>query len=180
MIIGEKVILRTVKASDLDLLYDMLSTVYDKGEYWLIDIPDEPGFRRAFDKTGFWQEDFGRMLLTDSDNSLLGEIFYSRVSDYRTGYEIGYQLFRPLSRGKGIMTEALRLFTNYLFMVMPIPRLQVTVISGNLPSRRVAEKCGYSYRGSFRNAVFHGGRYQDLELFDLIREDWTCFPLITA
>ena len=180
MLIGEKVILRTVKESDLPLLYDLLSTVYDKGDYWLIDIPDEPGFRRAFDKTGFWQEDFGRMILTDHDDNLLGEIFYSRVSDYRTGYEIGYQLFQPLSRGNGIMSEALRLFTNYLFMVLPIPRLQITVIQGNLPSRRVAEKCGYVYRGTLRNAVFHTGSYHDLELFDLLREEWQPDRLITS
>lgn len=180
MLIGENIVLRTVKESDLELLYDMLSTIYDKGEYWLIEVPAEPDFKRAFAQTGFWQPDFGRMLITDKEDILLGEIFYSKCLSYQTGYEIGYQLFQPLARGRGIMSEALRLFTNYLFQVLPIPRLQITVIKGNTPSRRVAEKCGYRYCGLLRHAVFHNGCYQDLELFDLVRADWQAFSLLTV
>ena len=47
--------------------------------------------------------------------------------------EIGYWIGEPFW-GKGIMTEALRLFSSYLFELWPIPRLQITCMQGNIPS----------------------------------------------
>ena len=171
MIQGDRINLRTVWESDLELIYKLMTDVNEIGEYWLIDIPPEPNFRRGFNERGFWHDNFGRMLITDKEDKVLGEIIYFRNADYRAGYEIGYQIFKREDRGKGYMSEALRLFSSFLFAVKPIPRLQLTAIAGNESSRRVAQKCGYSYEGTLRKAAFHSGQYVDLDLFALLRED---------
>jgi ribosomal-protein-alanine N-acetyltransferase len=173
---GNKVCLRTVREADLELIYRLMTDVSEKGEYWLMDIPAEPAFRRGFNERGFWHESFGRMLILDKAGDIIGEIIYFRNADYRAGYEVGYQIFRRESRGKGYMSEALALFSAFLFESKPIPRLQLTVVAGNEASRAVAEKCGYRYEGTLRKAAFLSGKYVDLELLGLLRED--CPPLL--
>lgn len=177
---SKKVCLRTVRESDLELIYKLMTDVSEKGEYWLIDIPAEPAFLRGFAERGFWHDNFGRMLIVDQEQEgrIIGEIIYYRNADYRAGYEVGYQIFKREDRGKGYMSEALALFSSFLFESKPIPRLQLTVIAGNEASRKVAEKCGYRYEGTLRKAAFHAGKYVDLELFGLLRED--CPPLQLA
>ncbi|WP_371365416.1 GNAT family N-acetyltransferase [Sporomusa rhizae] len=180
MLQSKKVCLRTVRESDLELIYKLMTDVSEKGEYWLIDIPAEPAFRRGFAERGFWHDNFGRLLMVDQEQAgrIIGEIIYYRNADYRAGYEVGYQIFKREDRGKGYMSEALALFSSFLFESKPIPRLQLTVIAGNEASRKVAEKCGYRYEGTLRKAAFHAGKYVDLELFGLLRED--CPPLQLA
>ncbi|WP_425059585.1 hypothetical protein SCACP_01760 [Sporomusa carbonis] len=175
MLQGKKINLRTVWESDLELIYKLMTDVAEVGEHWLLEIPAEPAFRRGFNERGFWHDDFGRMLITDKQDNILGEIIYFRNADYRAGYELGYQIYKRRDRGKGYMSEALALFSSFLFAVKPIPRLQVTVIAGNHSSRRVAEKCGYRYEGTLRHAAFHLGKFVDLELLALLREN--CLPL---
>ncbi|WP_338633688.1 GNAT family protein [Sporomusa ovata] len=177
MLQGKRVCLRTVRESDLELIYRLMTDVSQKGEYWLIDIPAEPAFRRGFADRGFWYEHFGRLLITDhqDEGRVVGEIIYYRNADYRAGYEVGYQIFRRADRGKGYMSEALSLFSAFLFESKPIPRLQLTVVVGNESSRKVAEKCGYRYEGTLRKAAFLAGKYVDLELFGLLPDE--CPPL---
>jgi len=174
---GMRVCLRTVRESDLELIYRLMTDVSQKGEFWLIDIPAEPAFRRGFADRGFWHEHFGRLLITDhqDEGRVVGEIIYYRNADYRAGYEVGYQIFRRADRGKGYMSEALSLFSAFLFESKPIPRLQLTVVAGNESSRKVAAKCGYRYEGTLREAAFLAGKYVDLELFGLLRDE--CPPL---
>ncbi len=177
MLQGKRVCMRTVRESDLELIYRLMTDVSEKGMYWLIDIPAEPAFRRGFAEKGFWSENFGRMLITDKEQAgkIVGEIIYFRNADYRAGYEVGYQVFRREDRGQGYMSEALALLSAFLFESKPIPRLQLTLVAGNEASRKVAEKCGYRYEGTLRKAAFLAGEYVDLEMFGLLRED--CPPL---
>lgn len=171
MMKGKSIILRTVREADLDEMICLNSDVQEKGEYWPLSIPSEPGFKKRFCESGLWENDTGAMLITAHDGQLLGEIWFFRGWWYQEGYEIGYQLYRSEDRRKGYMTEALRLFSAYLFAAKPIPRLQVNVNAGNLASRRVAEKCGFLHDGTMRKAVFQRGRYVDLALYSLLREE---------
>jgi [ribosomal protein S5]-alanine N-acetyltransferase len=58
-----------------------------------------------------------------------------------------------------------------LFDTRKIRRLQLTVVVGNLASKRVAEKCGFTREGIARKAVFLRGQNVDLEWFSLLREE---------
>jgi hypothetical protein len=125
-----------VRESDLELIYRLMTDVSQKGEYWLIDIPAEPAFRRGFADRGFWHERFGRLVIIDQQDAgrIVGEIIYFCNADYRAGYEVGYQIFRREDRGKGYMSEALALFSSFLFESKPIPRLQLTVVPAMIPA----------------------------------------------
>ena len=111
------------------------------------------------------------MLILNKADRIVGEISYFKGMDYQVGYEVGYQIYLKSDRGKGYMSEALEIFSAYLFKLKPITRLQLNLIKNNIGSRKVAERCGYKHEGTMRRAVFNRGKYHDLELFSLLKEE---------
>ena len=168
---GKKVLLRTIQKKELDIVYRLICDINHKGPYWHLVIPSEREFIREYENNGFWGRDEGRMLIMDHEENYLGELLFFKGLDYQAGYEIGYELFHPSYGGKGYMSEALMLFCSYLFACYPINRLQVNVMKENFGSRKVAERCGFTYEGTMRKATFHNGSYHDLDLFSILREE---------
>ncbi|MHB1394242.1 MAG: GNAT family N-acetyltransferase [Clostridia bacterium] len=171
MIVGKNINLRVIKECDLDELLGLNSDISERGDYDSLQLPSEPIFKSRFKENGIWTEDFGTMLITDKAWEILGDITYFKGLKYCEGYEIGYRLFRKENRGKGYMTEALKLFSAYMFSIKPIARLQVNCFCENAASRRTAEKCGFKYEGTMRKAVFCKGKYYDLDLLSIMREE---------
>jgi RimJ/RimL family protein N-acetyltransferase len=56
-----------------------------------------------------------------------------------------------------------------------VDRIQAMIFPDNVGSRRVLEKCGFTFEGTLRKAVFHHGQYQDLSLYSILRSE--CPPL---
>ena len=171
MIRGKNVTLDTVREGDLDSLFAFLSDIENRGEFFPIMIPSEAIFKKDFRDTGFWQEGFGRLLICDKNERIVGSIWYFKTASYYDGLEIGYHMFDVESRNKGLMTESLALLVQYLFTSKKINRLQLTVMLQNLASRRVALKCGFKLEGITRGAIFHKGQNHDLEMYSILREE---------
>ncbi|HVT12283.1 MAG TPA: GNAT family protein [Fimbriimonadaceae bacterium] len=170
MLRGEKVNLRTVRSRDLETYLELSSEIGTRGEYYPLQLPTETSLRARFEKDGFWGEDTGLLLIVDRQSDrILGMIVYFKPVHYYDGFEIGYILFNPTDRGKGYMTEALRLFCRYLFDLKPIHRLQVQVQRENAGSRKVAEKCGFQFEGTSRSAFVSHGQPVDIDVFSLLR-----------
>ena len=175
MIHGKNIILRTINPDEIDLIYELIVHINKKGRFWHLNIPSAKEFDNEYNRTGFWSVEEGRMLITTTQHEYVGEILYFKGLDYQSGYEVGYELFHPSYAGKGYMTEALLLFCGYLFACYPINRIQVNAMRENISSCKVAEKCGFKYEGTMRKATYHDGKYHDLNLFSLLREE--CPPL---
>lgn len=171
MIRGEHIVLRTVRESDLDALFGFLSDLATRGEFFPIRLPSEAALRKEFRETGLWSDSYGRLLICAPEGEILGSIWYFQTAPYLDGLEIGYHLFDVRSRGKGHMSEALRLLVGFLFATRKINRLQLTVMLGNEASRRVAQKCGFQSEGIVRGALFLRGESHDLEMFSLLRAE---------
>ena len=172
MIRGEQINLRVVKEKDLPILFDYWSDIENRGEFFPIFLSSESKFYSEFKQTGFWTDEYSRLLIVDKeDDTILGMIFFFKSVPYFDALEIGYILFDTGRRGKGIMTEALNLLVHFLFETKTIHRLQLTVYVGNTASKKVAEKCGFQSEGIARQAVLAKGRHVDIEKFSILRED---------
>ncbi len=169
MLRGRRVTLRLICEEDLPLLWRLGNDINAKGSFWPAELYTETELKQKFNEHGLWQDTAGTMLIIDAQTDrLLGELYYFKGLLYQAGLEVGYRLYSPEDRGKGYMTEALRLFVAFLFASQPLPRLQLNVLKGNQGSRIVAERCGFQYEGTLRQAVFHMGTYLDLEMFSLL------------
>jgi RimJ/RimL family protein N-acetyltransferase len=168
MIEGKNLKLRTVKESDLDDLFAALDSIRLRGEYLESRLLSQKQFRDEFERTGFWQEQQGMILI--EKETPIGVIWY-RQSELLDGLTLQFLLFDPEARGRGFMTEALSLFCAYLFSTRKIQRLQIAAPDYLKAAFRVAQKCGFQFEGIAREAFFHRGRYLDLCLYALLRGD---------
>jgi len=171
MLIGNRVILRPFRRSDLDGLYELSADVRKVGEHWPLGCISEPRWLAQFEESNWWTDEFKLFLVTDRSGRRLGQVNVYRASHSYDGWELGYRIYRPEDRGKRYATEAVRICTAYLFEKEPIARVQILLDPRNHGSRRVAEKSGYTLEGTLRDAHFDRGEYRDLLLFSILRAD---------
>lgn len=83
--------------------------------------------------------------------------------------EIGYWLGAPF-RGQGIMTEVVRVYTDWLFETRPaLARIEAKVHVDNPASARVLEKAGFEREGIARKHSIKNGELLDVILYAKIR-----------
>jgi len=171
MLVGHRVILRPFRRADLEGLYDLVADVREIGEFWPLGCISEPRWLKQFDETGWWDEEFKLLLITDHAGRRLGQVNVYKASHSYDGWELGYRIYRIEDRGKGFMTEAVRLATAYLFAQGPIERVQILLDPRNAGSRLVAERAGYTLEGTLRHAHFDRGGFLDLLLLSILRDE---------
>ena len=171
MLVGHRVILRPFRRADLEGLYDLACDVREIGEFWPLGCISELKWFKRFEETGWWTDEFKLFLITDRDGRRLGQINVYQASHSYQGWELGYRIYRSEDRGKGSMTEAVRLATAYLFGQRPIDRIQIVLDPRNVGSRAVAERAGYTLEGTLRHALYDRGAYLDLLLFSILRSE---------
>ena len=86
----------------------------------------------------------------DVNGESVGGLGYVPGTDVeRYSAEVGYWLGETCW-GRGIATEALRLFTEHAFTDLRFLRLFAVPLADNMASVRVLEKCGFSLEGRLR------------------------------
>lgn len=171
MLKGKLITLRPVRESDINYLREKDLDLDNRGEYWPRTIMSEVQYRRGFQDSGFWGESFGRLLIVDQADEILGEIMYFKTVQYLDELEIGYRLFGKGHWGKGVTTEALGLLTRYLFETNNVNRIRLCIDTENKGSRKVAEKNGYKHEGTQRGAFYHRGHHHDMELYAILKDE---------
>ena len=85
--------------------------------------------------------------------------------------EIGHIMWGPAIARTRAATEALFLFSDYVFG-MGYRRLEWKCNDLNLPSKRAAERFGFQFEGLFRQHMVVKGRNRDTAWFSIIDGDW--------
>lgn len=169
MLVGKRIILRTLREADLDLLYDLSADLRHMGHHWPLSMPSEIRWKNRLRETGWWEDDHGGLLITDLDGRILGQVVFYKAMVYMNGYELGFRIYQPQDWGQGFMSEAVSLAVSFLFETKPIDRIQATTMPGNEGSQRVLLKNGFQYEGTLRQAVFHRGQGADLHIYSILR-----------
>ncbi|MFA6226972.1 MAG: GNAT family protein [Candidatus Paceibacterota bacterium] len=73
--------------------------------------------------------------------------------------------------GKGIITEAIELFIEYIFKNTKICRISATVYPWNEGSKKVLEKTGFKLEGIMRRSYFKNGKMTDEYLYSKLKND---------
>jgi ribosomal-protein-alanine N-acetyltransferase len=84
---------------------------------------------------------------------------------------LGYSIAEKM-QGKGYMTEAVRLTTQFAFETAKLHRVQAGVMPRNKGSIRVLEKNGFLYEGLSKYHVKINGTWEDHKMFSITKETW--------
>lgn len=171
MIKGRKIDLRIMYDRDIDTYCELTNDFKETGDHFPVIMRTPSETRKIFYETGFFSPTGGRMLIVGKDDHILGFVSYFKTAVYVNGFELGYQIFEEKNRGKGYVSEALKLFSSYLFELYPITRLQICMEKDNIASERVALKCGYRHEGCMRNAWVVRGKMVSNEVYSMIRSE---------
>ena len=90
------------------------------------------------------------LLAVEGDGRLAGSFSLMEIDHVRGSAEIGYWL-APWARGRGIATRAVGLLHGWAVEALGMRRLEILPHAANAPSRRVAERCGYTDTGECRS-----------------------------
>lgn len=74
--------------------------------------------------------------------------------------------------GKGIAGELMKRRADYAFLEHPFRKLKSGYLEGNVASARAQAAAGYREVGRLRQEFFREGRWIDMILTELLREDW--------
>ena len=168
MLKGQTVTLRPIVQDDVDQLYAHMMNLDNRDEHFSLSFRTMAELRRDITENGLWTENLGVLALIDSESGkLIGQIMWFKTVQYMDEIEIGYIMYDQARRSKGGMTEALKLFTNYLFDAKPlnnkpVNRIRLCIATENVASRRVADKAGYAHEATQRGAAFGRNRHYDM------------------
>ena len=104
------------------------------------------------------------------DGRLVGCLWAKRTDWMARATEVSYAIAAD-ARGFGVAAEAVDALAIALILEHGFQRIELRVAPGNVASRRVAEKAGFTYEGVLRNAGYvHSGRI-DVEVWSLVAAD---------
>ncbi|MFG1418226.1 GNAT family protein [Xanthobacter sp. V0B-10] len=115
------------------------------------------------------------LLLTVEDTAsgrALGHATYMRVETGHRVVEVGNILFTPPLQHQPGGTEAMYLMARHAFEALGFRRYEWKCNTLNRPSRRAAERLGFTFEGVFRQHMIVKGRNRDTAWFALLDHEW--------
>jgi RimJ/RimL family protein N-acetyltransferase len=112
-----------------------------------------------------------------AETSAVGTIALMRQDLENGVVEVGWVTYSPLLRRTRAATETLYLLAKYVFEVLGYRRLEWKCDALNQPSRDAALRFGFTYEGTFRQAIVSHGRNRDTAWFSMLDTEW---PAIRA
>lgn len=158
--------LRIMEKEDLPLFAEWINNPEVHGEYNpLIQVSRTVIEKKLESSTS----EKGKFIIERKDGAKIGFLRCSLTSEKLV--EIGFVMI-PSERDKGYCTEAISILVDYLFLSKDIVRVQACTDVRNVASQKVLEKVGFRKEGIIRKSLFTRGKWRDLLLYSILREEW--------
>ena len=162
--------LRVVEKEDLPLYTEWSNSPEFQGEYFFPTQRSRTETEKTMSEPSPYEwKDF---VIAKKDGTKIGIInSYYVLHPMGKVLEIGFALI-PNERGKGYCTEAAKIMVDYLFLTKEAPCIQTSTDVKNIASQKVLEKVGFKKEGTMRKRFYSRGKWQDVILFSILREEW--------
>lgn len=126
------------------------------------------------------QEDVLWAIARAVDGALIGGLGIHHIEWRNHHGELGYMIGERDQWGKGHATEAIALVTEYAFLELGLLKVRASVFGPNVASRRALERNGYQQCGLFRRDRYVEGRWEDLWVGEILRDEWAIRQEVTT
>ena len=168
-----RLILREVTRADAE---DMLSYLSDEDVVKHMGLEPFQSIADALDEIEWYQsilkEQTGiRWGITEKDSGkVIGSCGFLNRQAKHFRAEVGFELSKVFW-GKGIASEALNAVVRYGFQQFQLERIEALIEPENKSSQKLVEKQGFLREGLLRNYEFTCGKFDDLYMYSLLKDD---------
>lgn len=172
---GSRIMLREYKADDVSAIRqwvnDPATTRYLSTRYWPAQtmVDTEEFLSRMLQSS---HNGYNFVIADKADERYIGQCDMFRIDWRLRSGELGMVIGSAGERGQGIGTEALELMQAFAFQTAGLERLELEVHMDNIPAKRCYEKAGFFLEGVKRHAYFSEGKYCDVGMMSILREEW--------
>lgn len=113
--------------------------------------------------------------LTIIDNrtqKAVGTFALMRIDNVNRVIELGWIIYSPMLKRSRQATEAQYLVMKYVFENLQYRRYEWKCDSLNEASNKSATRLGFTFEGTFRQAIVYKGRNRDTNWFSIIDKEW--------
>lgn len=122
--------------------------------------------------TSYGKDDFYRWaIILKETGECIGQIAYFLVDSKNHFAEIEYCI-GSLFQCKGYATEATKAVIRFGFETMNLHKVQICTKEINVASKRVIEKCGFTYEGMLRDYFYIDEEYVGRLYFSMLRSEY--------
>ncbi len=176
LMITDKIHLQQLKLSHTGMLFETIDRDRKYLRKWLpfVDQTRKPKdtaqFIRQMEQNLKKNNDYVYTIWYNGD--LAGLAGYKESDKINRKTEIGYWLAESM-QGKGIMIQTVKKLVDFAFRNLNMNRVQIKVAAGNLKSAAIPSKLGFHFEGIEREGEFHTDRFYDLEVFSMLKKEWS-------
>lgn len=111
-------------------------------------------------------------IVDTASGKAVGVASYLRIDPANGVIEVGHIAYAPALQKTMAATEAMYLMMQRVFDELGYRRYEWKCDALNAPSRAAAERLGFGYEGTFRQAVVYKGRNRDTAWYAITDKDW--------
>lgn len=112
-------------------------------------------------------------IIDQSTEKVVGCFSLMRIDTRNRVIEMGWVIYSDSLQKTKLATEAQYLVMTYVFEDLCYRRYEWKCDSLNEASRRAAERLGFTYEGTFRQAVIYKNRNRDTNWYSIIDKEWS-------
>ena len=147
---------------------------HDRVWQWLFDGPyaNEEGFMVALERKQSAVDQIFYAIVPAETGEAAGYASYLRMEPAHGVIEVGNILLSPALQRTTAATEAMYLMARHVFNDLGYRRYEWKCNSLNEPSRRAAQRLGFTFEGIFRQHMVIKGRNRDTAWFSMLDSEW--------
>lgn len=113
-----------------------------------------------------------RCAIAGDDDVIIGLVSLVPVNTFNQSAVLHIMIGSSENHNRGCGTFAVNEILKHAFMNMNLNRVELSVLEDNSRARHVYEKAGFIQEGIKRNAVFKGGRFVNMVMYAILREEY--------
>ena len=135
-------------------------------------FPDFESYRTWLERMEKGSDPLFFAIVDAQTGKAVGVAAFIRIDLANGVIEVGHINFSPLLQRRPAATEAMFLMMERVFDELGFRRYEWKCDSHNAASRKAAQRLGFVYEGTFRQAVVYKGRNRDTAWFAMTDKDW--------
>lgn len=151
----------TIKWRKDDKIWDMLG-----GTKYFVSEAYE---KQWIENTIFNSKDVKLAICLVENEKHIGNVYMTNINEINRSCVSHVLIGEKEYWGNGYAREALLLAIDYMFNERNMHRIQANVLTSNIASLKMHEKCGYKLEGTLREVVYKNGKYQDQWVLGLVK-----------